>query len=268
MTPPGPLDEVPPILHGHTSVIVGVGPGLGTDLSRTFAAAGARLLLASRNTERLAEVAGMLDSLGAGVKTIPTDVTSAGEVDHLAQRAIEAGPVHSVVYNAFVPPPMAGIAELSEDDWERSWQVNVLGAVRVARSFMPVLAESGGSMVMINSQAARRSQPGRAPYSATKAALLSVARTLAGELGPSGIRVNSVVPGQIRGPALEGHLVRQAHKIGSTPNDVQGQMAKDMALRRIVTGNEVANAALFLASPLASGITGQTLDVNAGNWWA
>jgi NAD(P)-dependent dehydrogenase (short-subunit alcohol dehydrogenase family) len=144
----------------------------------------------------------------------------------------------------------------------------VIGTLHVTLAAVPHLAAApDGSVVMINSQAARRSQARRGPYSASKAALLSAARTLAAELGRDGIRVNSVVPGQIWGPPLERFYEEVAARKGQTPEEVYRTAAKEMALGRIPTSDEVADAVVFFASPLSRSVTGQSLDVNGGNWF-
>ncbi len=256
------------LFEGKVAVLVGVGPGLGRDLARCFFEAGADLALSARREEGLARIADDLAAPQRRVLAVPADVTVADDVAGLFARVErELGRVDAVVYNAFAPPPMATVAELADADWDESFSVNVTAAARVARLSAPLLAAVSGSMVLINSQAARRSEPRRGPYSASKAALLSLARTLAGELGPSGVRVNSVVPGHIWGPPLERFFEERAQRLGTTPEQVYRDVASAMALRRIATGREVAQAVVFLASTLASGITGQSLDVNAGNWW-
>jgi NAD(P)-dependent dehydrogenase (short-subunit alcohol dehydrogenase family) len=121
---------------------------------------------------------------------------------------------------------------------------------------------------MVGSQAARRPAARRGPYAASKAALLVAAQVLAVELGPAGVRVNTVVPGPIWGEALEQHYAGVAQRRGVPPADVLDEVVADVALRRIAAPEEVAAAVLFLASDRASAITGQTIDVNCGNWFA
>jgi NAD(P)-dependent dehydrogenase (short-subunit alcohol dehydrogenase family) len=256
------------LLRGTTAAIVGVGPGLGRDLALRFAGAGADLVLSARRQAVLDAVATEVCALGRRADTITADVTSQEDVEKMFE-TIAARPrrLDTVVYNAFVPPSMLSLADTSAETWARNFEVHVIGAARVANAAVALLQASSGSLVFINTQATRRSEPRRGSYSATKSALLSVARTLAGELGPLGVRVNSVVPGQIMGPALQAYYTERAARRDTTLEVVLEQVARGMALRRIATGTEVADAAIFFASSLASGITGQSLDVNAGNWY-
>ncbi len=257
----------PGLLATHIAAIVGIGPGLGRDLALRFAGAGADLVLSARRTDVAAAVADEVRALGRRAEVVSADVTSESDVGALFADIAGRGRLDTVVYNAFVAPSMVTLADTTDDTWQRSFEVNVVGAARVAKAATALLAASGGSIVFINTQATRRSAPRRGSYAASKSAQLSLARTLAGELGPVGIRVNSVVPGQILGPPLLRFFTERAERRQTTLQAELAEVGQGMALRRIATGTEVADAAVFLASPLASGITGQSLDVNAGNWY-
>lgn len=257
------------LLAGQRALVVGAGPGLGRDLAERFAEAGADVAVSARRLGALEEIAAAVRAHGRRTVSLPADVTSQADVDALlcaVER--ELGGLDALVYNAFVPPPMVPVAEVPDETWTRSFEVHVVGAVRVAKAATRLLSASKGCIVFVNTQAARRHEPRRGPYSATKAAQLSLAATLAGELGPLGIRVNSVVPGHILGPALRAHLEERARRRGTGIDAVYQEVCRPMALRRIPTGPEVAAVAVFFASPMAAAVTGQTLDVNAGNWWA
>jgi NAD(P)-dependent dehydrogenase (short-subunit alcohol dehydrogenase family) len=265
---PGPLADG--LLAGRVVVVAGVGPGLGRSVALAAARHGARVVLAARRREPLDSVADEIGLLGGSALVVTADLTEDGAAEHLATTTNERfGGLDVLVYNAFTMGPMAPAARLTAEDWRGPFEINVVAAVRTTLAAAPLLASStgGGAVVMVNSQAARRSEPSRGPYAASKSALLSAARTLAGELGPQGIRVNSVVPGHIWGEALEGFFAGLAESRGSTPEEVYHSVAKTTALRRIATADEIADAVIFLASPMASAITGQSLDVNAGNWY-
>lgn len=257
------------LLDNKVAVVSGVGPGLGRSLALIFAAEGADVVLASRSPGALDALAEEVTALGRRAVAVPTDITDETDAAHLIEVVgNELGRLDVLVNNAFSTGSMTRIVDDDLDAWRQAYEVNVIGTLHVTIAAVPLLeAAEDGSVVMINSQAARRSQVRRGAYSASKLALLSTARTLAGELGPRGIRVNSVVPGQIWGPPLEAHFAQRAERAGTTVDEIVADTAKDMALRRIATSDEVANAALFLASPLASAITGQSLDVNCGNWF-
>ena len=130
------------------------------------------------------------------------------------------------------------------------------------------LAGTKGSVVNVNSMVIRHSQPKYGAYKMAKSALLAMSQSLASELGEQGIRVNSVVPGYIWGETLQGYFAHQAGKYGTTVEAIYDATAASSDLKRLPTEDEVASAILFFASDLSSGITGQTLDVNCGEYKA
>jgi NAD(P)-dependent dehydrogenase (short-subunit alcohol dehydrogenase family) len=257
------------LLDGKAAIVAGIGPGLGRSIALAFTREGADVTLAARQVETLDAVAAEVEAAGGRAVVVPTDVTDNAQSHALARVAHEAfGRLDVVVVNAFAFGPRTLAAETDSEAWRETFEVNVLGAVNVTTAAAPFLAASDdGSIVVVNSQAARRSLPRRGPYAATKAALLSLARTLAGELGGDGIRVNSVVPGPIWSPPLERALAERAGRVGTTVDEEYARLAADTPLGRIATADEVADAVVFFASPLAHAITGQSLDVNAGNWF-
>jgi NAD(P)-dependent dehydrogenase (short-subunit alcohol dehydrogenase family) len=257
------------LLEGRVALVSGVGPGLGRSLALACAREGADVVLSARSTDALAEVAHEIEKQGRRAMAVPADITAPGDAERVVDEVrAELGRLDVLVNNAFTTGPFAPVADLDPDEWRTAFEVNVIGSVAMTVAAVPLLAESdAASVVMIGSQAARRSQPRRGPYSASKAALLSAARTLAGELGAQGIRVNTVVPGHIWGASLAGFFAQTAERRGTTSEEVYESVARETALRRIPDAEEIADVAVLLASPLARAVTGQSLDVNAGNWF-
>ena len=253
----------------RVAVISGVGPGLGRSIALKLAADGAACVLAARREQQLDEVAEEVRELGGQALVVPTDITDDAQVDRLIATTLEElGRVDVLVNNAFVQPPLDRLEDASLEDWEQAFAINVFGTVRVTRAAIPALrAGSGGNVVIINSMSARRTRERFGIYSAAKSALLSTARTLALELGPDGIRVNSVVPGYVWGPNLEAWFTYRASKRGVPIDDVYAEVASGTALHHLPTADEVADSVVFLASERAAAITGQTIDVNAGHWF-
>jgi NAD(P)-dependent dehydrogenase (short-subunit alcohol dehydrogenase family) len=147
-------------------------------------------------------------------------------------------------------------------------ELSALGALRLIQGFTPALAESKGAVVNVNSMVVRHSQAKYGAYKMAKSTLLAMSQSLATELGEQGIRVNSVVPGYIWGDTLKGYFNHQAGKYGTTVEQIYAATAASSDLKRLPTEDEVASAIIFLASDMASGITGQTLDVNCGEYKA
>ncbi|MGI9126537.1 MAG: SDR family oxidoreductase [Mycobacterium sp.] len=257
------------MLENKVVVISGVGPALGTTLARRCAEAGADLVLAARTAERLEEVAGVVTGLGRRAVSIQTDITDDEQVANLVAGSVEAyGRIDVLINNAFRVPSMKPLADTSFQHIRDAIELTVLGALRLIQSFTPALAEAKGSVVNVNSMVIRHSQPKYGAYKMAKAALLAMSQSLATELGPQGIRVNSVAPGYIWGETLKSYFNHQAGKYGTDVDTIYAATAAQSDLKRLPTEDEVASAILFMASDLSSGITGATLDVNCGEYKA
>lgn len=256
-----------PMLENKVVVISGVGPALGTTLARRCAEAGADLVLAARTAERLTEVADEVRALGRRALAVSTDITDDEQVANLVTRSLEEyGKVDVLINNAFRVPSMKPLADTTFAHIRDAIELTVLGALRISQGFTPALAESKGSVVNVNSMVIRHSQPKYGAYKMAKAALLAMSHSLSTELGAQGIRVNTVAPGYIWGGTLQSYFTHQAGKFGTTVEEIYNAAAAGSDLKRLPTEDEVASAILFLASDLASGITGATLDVNCGEY--
>ncbi len=255
------------MLENKVVVISGVGPALGTTLARRFAEAGADLVLAARTAERLTEVADQVKSMGRRALAVSTDITDDEQVANLVTRSLkEYGKFDVLINNAFRVPSMKPLADTTFQHIRDAIELTVLGALRISQGFTPALAESKGSVVNVNSMVIRHSQPKYGAYKMAKAALLAMSHSLSTELGAQGIRVNTVAPGYIWGGTLQSYFTHQAGKFGTTVEEIYNAAAAGSDLKRLPTEDEVASAILFLASDLASGITGATLDVNCGEY--
>jgi len=253
------------LLAGQVAVVCGVGPGLGRSIA--LASARADVVLAARTASRLDEVAKEVTALGRRGVAIPTDITDGDAAERLAEATLAAfGRVDTLVHNAFAIPPLTGLADTDLATIQAAFDTNVVAALRLTRLFTPALAASRGSVVMINSAVLRHSRPGFGGYKMTKAALLALAQSLASELGPQGIRVNSVAPGYIWGGSLKWYFGYLARQRGVDVQQVYDETAATIDLRRLPEPDEVADAVVFLASPMARAITGQCLGVDGGEY--
>jgi NAD(P)-dependent dehydrogenase (short-subunit alcohol dehydrogenase family) len=252
------------LLEEKVLIVSGIGPGLGRSIAIRAAEQGADVVLAARTASRLDEVAKEVTALGRRALAVPTDIADPEAAQRLVQATLdEFGRADALVHNALAMPPIKDLSVVDLDAVKAAFDVNVLGALRVTRLFTPALAAAGGSVTMINSMVVRFSQRTMGPY---KAALLAVAQSLATELGPQGIRVNTVAPGHIWGDSLKWYFGYLAHKRGVQPEQIYDETAAKTDLRRLPEPNEIADAVVFLASPMARAITGQCLDVNCGEY--
>ena len=255
------------LLSGKVVVVSGVGPGLGRSIAVRSAQSGADVVLAARTQARLDAVAKEVTDSGRRAVTVQTDITDDGSAQHLVEAAIAAfGRVDTLVNNAFAVPPIADLVDADLDAIRAGLETNVLAALRLTRLFVPSLIDAHGSVVMINSAVLRHSRRTFGPYKLAKASLLALAQTLATELGPRGVRVNSVAPGYIWGDSLKWYFDFLARQRGVPAQDVYDETAATIDLRRLPEPDEIADAVVFLASDLARVITGQCLDVNGGEF--
>ena len=214
------------MLQDKVVVVAGVGAGLGRSIALASAREGADVVLAARTAARLDDVAKEVTGLGRRGLAVPTDLADAAAADHLAEAALDGfGRVDALVYNALAMPPIKALGEVSLEALNASFDANVVAALRLTRLFTPALAEAAGSVVMINSMVVRFSQLTMGPYKLTKAALLAMAQSLATELGPRGIRVNSVAPGHIWGDSLKWYFGYLAHKRGVEVQQIYDETA-------------------------------------------
>ncbi len=224
-------------------------------------------MLAARTVERLESVAKEVTGLGRRAVAIGTDITDDAQVANLVDESLQAyGKIDVLINNAFRVPSMKPFADTTFEHIRETIELTVLGALRLIQGFTPpALAEAKGSVVNVNSMVVRHSDPKQGAYKLAKSALLAMSQSLASELGGSGIRVNSVLPGYIwGGGTLQGYFEHQAGKYGTTVDEIYKAAAANSDLKKLPTEDEVASAILFMASDLSSGITGQTLDVNCG----
>jgi NAD(P)-dependent dehydrogenase (short-subunit alcohol dehydrogenase family) len=257
------------MLEDKVVVISGVGPALGTTLARRCAEQGADLVLAARTVDRLEDVAKQITDLGRRAVTVGTDITDPAQVDNLVDETLKAyGKADVLINNAFKVPSMRPLADTTFEHMKDAIDLTVFGALSVIQRFTPALAEAKGSVVNVNSMVVRHSQAKYGAYKMAKSALLAMSQSLATELGEQDIRVNSVLPGYIWGGTLQGYFEHQAGKYGTTVDEIYQAAAVNSDLKRLPTEDEVASAIIFMASDLASGITGQALDVNCGEYKA
>jgi NAD(P)-dependent dehydrogenase (short-subunit alcohol dehydrogenase family) len=250
------------VLDGRTAVVTGASQGIGKAIAVRFAGEGAHVVLAARSRERLEETAAEIGARGGSARVVPVDLRVAADVDRLAD---EVGTVDAIVANSGIAGPTTELWKLDPADWDETIAVNLTGTFLLCRALLPAMVErNSGSVVVIGSASGKHPLWGRTPYAASKAGLVGLVRTLAHELGPHGVRVNLISPGGVAGPRIEAVIHEQARAHGTSYDDVYGEHLKTVPLRRLVSPDEIASAAVFLASDASAGTTGEDLNVSAG----
>ncbi len=239
-------------LSGRVLLLTGAAGGIGSAIAALFREAGALLVLADRSAPEA--LAAELDPDGNATLALAVDVADAASVAAMVRRtAARFGRIDVVVPGAGVYPD-AALAGMTDDAWRHCLAVNLDGTMHVCRAALPHLGV-GASIVTIASIAGHRGSAGHAHYAAAKGAVLAFTRSLAAELAPFGIRANAVSPGLIDTVMIA--PIMQAGGRGEA-------LVAQTPLGRLGTAREVAGAVLFLASDLASFVTGETLQVNGG----
>ncbi|WP_185640689.1 SDR family oxidoreductase [Burkholderia sp. Bp9140] len=243
-------------LDGQVCVVTGAAGGIGTSIVEAFVAAGARVALLDRDADKTIALAERLRPSGGDVVAIGCDIGDAASVTQAAERVErDLGPADVLVNNAGLLRA-GGIETIGLDAWNAMLQVNLTGYMLCSQAFgRAMLARGSGSLVHVASIAARYPQTHSGAYSASKAAVAMLARQLAAEWGPRGIRSNTVCPGMIRTPLSESFYAS---------GDIEARRSAMTASRRIGRPDDIANVVAFLASPRAAYVNGAELVVDGG----
>ena len=248
-------------LAGKTSIVTGGASGFGAGIARAFAREGAQVLVADLNGAKARALAEEISHTGAQAAFHSVDVTDKSGVEAMiAACDAQFGPVEVLVANAGLGQRPCPFEDITDDELERQFAVNVRGVIYCCQKVLPVFRRNGrGTIVVTASGIALLPRPRLAAYGAAKAAVLNLAKSLALELAPEGIRVNAICPAVGDTPMLTEFMG------GEESPEAREQFRSNLPLGRLVTPEEVASAAVFLASDQEAGnITGCALPVDGG----
>jgi NAD(P)-dependent dehydrogenase (short-subunit alcohol dehydrogenase family) len=247
-----------PQLAGKTALVVGAATGIGRAIARELAAAGAAVVCADLDGAGAGATAAAIVAAGGRALARRSDVTRAADAEaDVAAAGAAFGGLDVLVFGAATHEPTATVLELSEADWNRTLAVNLTGAFLVSRAVLPALrARGGGSIIFIASQLGRVGSAGRPAYCATKGALVQLAKVMAADHARDGVRVNTLSPGAVE----TGRLL---HRYGDMAA-ARAALGPKHLLGRLGQPEEIARAALFLASDASSFMTGADLLVDGG----
>ena len=253
-------------LANKTALVTGAGQGIGKASALALARQGANVVCVDINGDTANESAAAVQALGRRSVALTADLGDVGQIDRMVREAIAAlGPVDILVNNAGVTR-RAYIMDLSEADWDRIHRVNAKGVFfclqRVAREMIP---RRSGAIVNIASVAGKGFHgTSNAVYAASKGAVISLTFTAAQQLGQHNINVNAVCPGIVKTSMVADIMTTMATKEGKSIDEIERRMVEGVPLKRANDPEDIAEAVVFLASPAARNITGQTLNVDGG----
>ncbi|PRX38036.1 2-keto-3-deoxy-L-fuconate dehydrogenase [Meinhardsimonia xiamenensis] len=242
-------------LQDRTALITGAGQGIGREIALAFAAEGARVIAASRTAEKMAD----LPERNPAIRPVALDVGDAASVDalgdSLGQEQVD------ILVNCAGWVANGALLESSEEDWARSWAINVMGPVRLIRLVLPgMIARRRGNIINVASVASSISGvPGRCAYGTTKAALIGLTKSVARDYIASGVRCNALCPGTTASPSLEERI-----RASEDPEATRRAFIARQPMGRLGTPQEMAATAVWMASDESAFMTGSVIVVDGG----
>lgn len=254
-------------LDGRCVLITGGGTGIGRMLARTYAAAGAHVVVAGRRLDPLEETAGIVRRADGTCHVVIADVRHEVDCARLVRETLcQRGRLDVLVNNAGVPGTDMSVADMTLENWNDTLATNLTGPMLLTREALrqAMIPAGAGNVQFCSSAAGMNVRPQKAHYAVAKLGLTALTQTLAHEVGRHGIRVNCLVIGLVAGELVERWIARLAGETGRPPEAVRDTLVASSPLRRAVEPDEVAKLSVFLASDDAAAITGQSIAVTGG----
>ena len=256
------------LLEGKTALITGGGKGIGKAIALAFAKEGADVSVAARTESELNAVAKEIEDMGKKSLAIVTDLSRPDQIINMVDKTMDKfGRIDVLVNNSGIEGPFLPVKDMDLDGWNYTLAVNLTGAMLAAKHVLnsSMLGKGKGVIINISSIMGRKGAATRSPYNVTKFGMIGLTQNLAFELGRLGIRVNCIAPGAVEGDRVDRVINAMGKGVGMTYEDVVAMLNTRVALGRMVTAGEVASLAVFLASDMSGGITGQTINCCGGN---
>lgn len=255
------------LLNEKVAVVTGGGRGIGRAIALRFATEGAAVLVAARTKREIEQVAAEIHAAGQKAAAIPADVSKEADCRKVIEEAERKfGRVDILLNNAGILGPVRPVEEIGPSEWDEVLAVNLRGPFLLSRLVLPQMyARGSGAILNISSVAAKVPYPWNGPYAASKAGLVGLTRTLAAEAARKGVRVNAICPGPVPETEMSQNLGKAlGQRLGADPEKLFQNYLEGILQGKPQTAEQIADAALFLVSPQATAITGQTLNVDGG----
>lgn len=253
-------------LKDRVAIVTGGGKGIGRAISLAFAREGAIVVVAARDLLAMENTVEEIRSHGGVADALVADVRNEDQIKRMVAYTMDKHRrIDILVNNSATGGPTVNIAELDLDTWNDVMATNITGPMLCAREVLkPMMTAKRGNIINISSEGGRSGFPMRSPYAVSKRGVIALTETLAIEVGTYCIRVNCISPGRVSGERVENVAKDKANALGLAYDDVMASMTQDCSLGRFVEADEVAAAAVFLASDESSGMTGETMVVSCG----
>jgi|HigsolmetaAR205D_1030408.scaffolds.fasta_scaffold01104_2 3-oxoacyl-[acyl-carrier protein] reductase len=250
---------------GKTALVLASSQGLGKAIATRLVEEGADVMITSRNEEKLIDVANQLNALGKGKAAfIKTDITSKEEISRLVNQTIkEFGKIDLLVNNAG-GPPAGGFEQMTDEDWQNAFELNLLSYIRTIREILPHMKQRGGKIVNIASSSVKEPIPGLILSNTFRLGIVGLTKTLATEFAKYNILINTASPGRIATERIDQLEEWNAAKLGIPKEEIKNKYLEAIPLNRYGEPNEFANYVLFLLSDLNTYMTGQTFLIDGG----
>ncbi|MGO2696507.1 SDR family oxidoreductase [Bavariicoccus seileri] len=253
-------------LTGKNVLVLASSQGLGKASAIEFVKEGANVVISSRNEEKLEAVQNEVEALNLSgtIHYFPTDVTSTQKLSNLVDYTVKTLGGIDVLVNNAGGPPSGSFTDFTDDDWENAFHLNLLSYVRTIRLALPYLKKHGGHIINIASSSIKEPIDGLILSNTFRLGIVGLSKSLANELGPFNILVNTVAPGRVLTDRINFLDNIKAEKTGQTTEEVRKQDEKQIPLRRLGDPEEFAKAVVFLSSSANSYITGSSILVDGG----
>ncbi|WP_045515470.1 SDR family oxidoreductase [Neobacillus niacini] len=252
-------------LSGKTALVIASSQGLGFAIAEQLVREGTNVMISGRDEEKLINKAAELESIGIGkIAFQKADITKTEDIKRLVSKTIEVfGNLHLLINNAG-GPPAGSFEDLTDDDWQTSFELNLLSYVRIIREALPYLKQQGGKILNIASSSIKEPIPGLILSNTFRTGIVGLSKTLASELASHNILINTIAPGRIATDRVR-HLDQfNANKQGVDLETVESTMKAAIPLKRYGTPEEFANVAVFLLSDANTYMTGSSFLVDGG----